>query len=122
MAENTELNLFVSEDARHATLKVGGQSLTMDVGGLETLLATLLQLRGVMQPPVEISDPLPGQTIRVLPAVRWYIEPTPEGAARVMLLNPGAGWLSIDLFGDQRARFAKLVMKTDLPGKRPKPN
>ncbi len=94
--------------------------IVVDAAGLDRMIRELMYLRGLMQPPVDGSDPLPGQPANTN-AVRWFAGPAGEGVNVVRLLLPGFGWVVAAIVGDERARLADLMTKSP-DGPTPKPN
>ncbi|MGI4941747.1 MAG: hypothetical protein ACRYHQ_14500 [Janthinobacterium lividum] len=89
---------------------------------LSTVIRMLADARKELLPPVEISDPVVGQSLQIGIAVRWYVEPRPDGGQILMLLHPGLGWVAIEIARGEAERLSGLLMESTPSGPLPRAN
>ena len=89
---------------------------------LSDLILTLVDARAQLKPPVEISDPVGGQMLKLYIAKRWFVDIRPAGNAVLLLLHHGLGWVGIDLDVSGKLRLANVLTTASAPVAAPKAN
>lgn len=89
---------------------------------LGDLILALVDARALLKPPVEISDPIGGQKLKLYIAKRWFVDIRPTGNAVLMLLHHGLGWVGIDLDVSGKLRLGNLLTTARALEAAPKPN
>jgi hypothetical protein len=71
-------------------------STTLDAAEVDKMMLTLAQMRADMKPPRPLVDPVPGTTINIATAGRWFVQPDGAGVD-LAILHPGYGWVGLQL-------------------------
>ena len=98
------------------------EAVTFTADELSDVIRLLADARKALLPPVEISDPVAGQTVQIALTTRWYVDHRPNGNQILMLLHMGLGWMAIDLSPAEAERVSGLLMQTFKPGSVPRAN
>ena len=122
----------VEKDRLHLEYERGGDTIQVQILDQEAATFTADELSGVIRlladarkallPPVEISNPVAGQTVQIALTTRWYVDHRPNGNQVLMLLHMGLGWIAIDLSPAEAERVSGLLMQTFKPGSIPRAN
>ena len=98
------------------------EAVTFTADELSDVIRLLADARKVLLPPVEISDPIAGQTVQIARTTRWYVDHRPNGNQVLMLLHMGLGWMAIELSPAEAKRVSSLLLQTSETGSPPRAN
>lgn len=108
----TLVTVALIKDGEQLALKYenGDPNQPITAAIIEELIRALTLMRTKMHPPVRQSDPQFGDKHAVTLDPRWYMEPdTFIGGAKLLIRDPGLGWLGFALPQQSlRALYAQI--------------
>ena len=104
------IDVSVADDRRHATLRIGAETIVADARSLQNVIERLGAARSEMLPQVENHSPHDGQFLQIGGPVLEVVDAHDGSVVRIAFRTPQYGWIGFQFQPAQAAEVGRYLV------------